>query len=395
MRYRSSDSGLGLVIALILNVIGTSTFNILPLLGQGVSQTLGFSDRQVGVMSLAISVGSGASAVFAGFWVRSVPWPRSAAVMLAGMVVANSLAALVHDYWPFVVLQGAAGFFGGSLLCLAMTILSDQRDSARSFGAAQAVQVAYQVAGMLIGPTLLRLSGVSGLLVALAVLSGATLLLAPLLPACGRPVSSGGMSSVLLKPATVMGLIGMGAYFVNFGAYWTYIELLGQSRGMTSQLASNCIAVGISAGILGGTLASIVGDRFGRLLPLGVATIVTVGASLLLGGSSGVAAFVISVVLYFFACTYSLAYQTAIINLVDVTGRAVALTGGFAALGAAGGAALGAVFVTPGDYSAVVWLAVIAVCVSTALFMLSSAIHRHETGSLRACSNIVDSTDLH
>jgi len=128
---------------------------------------------------------------------------------------------------------------------------------------------------------------------------------------------------------------------------------------------------------LGGVSAWALGERLGILRPLGVAALVTLAALLLLNGSFGVGAFISSSLLYYFAWNYAVTYQLALINAVDATGRGVAIFGAFAYLGAAGGAALAALFVTPGDYDAIIWLAVLAVCLSTVLFAVSFAVHRY------------------
>src|ERR1700674_5248014 len=124
--YRSHRPNAVLGPGLVLIVVGASTFNVLPLLTAGAAGTLGFSDRQVGVMSSIICVGSGASALIAAMWVRSRHWQRAAGFALAGMLAANLLSMLVHRYWAFVLLQGAAGFFATAVLCLGLTIISDR-----------------------------------------------------------------------------------------------------------------------------------------------------------------------------------------------------------------------------------------------------------------------------
>ncbi|MFL6601924.1 MAG: MFS transporter [Steroidobacteraceae bacterium] len=383
--YNSRNPVVVVAVALILNVVGPSAFNIMPLLAEGAVHTLGFADRQIGVMSMAISIGSGASALLAGVWVRSVQWHRAALFALGGMFAANTAALIVHAYWAFVLLQGLAGFFGGSVLCLAFTILSDRAESARSFGIAAALQTAYQVAGLLTGPALLEMAGLNGVVLMLAGLSGMAMILTPLLPSHGRTVTAAGMPRVLLSPATFIALVGMGTYFANAGGYWTYIELIGQAHGMTSRVVTNSIAAGVSAGIVGGLLAWALGDRFGKLLPLGLASILTVIAALLTNATDSAGGFTLSCALYYFAWNYSLAYQLAIINRVDPTGRAVAISGAFAYLGAAGGAGLAALFVTPGDYRSVAWLVAANVCLSFGCYGLSCAVHRHQA-SVRSLS---------
>ena len=72
-------------VGLLLVIVGGSMFNILPLLTAGAADKLGFSTQQAGIMSSALTVASGLSAVVAGFWVRSLSWSRTAAAALAGM----------------------------------------------------------------------------------------------------------------------------------------------------------------------------------------------------------------------------------------------------------------------------------------------------------------------
>jgi predicted MFS family arabinose efflux permease len=371
-----------LVAAFIMTVVGASTFNILPLLTAGAANTLGFSDREVGVMSVAITTGASVAAVLAGAWVRAVPWSRAAAVGLAGMVAANSLAMVVHFYWIFIVVQGAAGFFGSSVFCLAMTVLSDRSESARTFGIVNAMQVAYQILALSAGPTLLRVAGLNGILGMLAALSALTIAVAPLLPARGRIATSDPVQAALFKPATLLGLVGFFAFFVNVGGYWTYIELMGQAQGLTSRTIANCMVIGISAGIVGGIAAWMLGDRFGRLWPMYVAAVLTVEAALLLKGAFGATSFIVSGLLYYSAWNYSYAYQLAIVNAVDTTGRAVAVTQAFGFLGIAAGAGLAAFFVTPGDYHAVIWLVAVFVCLSAGLLTAAVAVHRYRTAPL-------------
>jgi len=373
--YPPRHPAVAFAVALIFNFVGPSTFNVLPLLSAGATSTLGFSERQAGVMSFAISVGSGVSALLSGLWVRSAPWPRAAALSLGGMSLAYVLAMFVHNYVVFVLLQGVAGFCGSAALCLAVTILSDRPDSSRSFGIAFAMQTAYQVAALWAGPTLLRLGGLNGVLILLAASSGLAMLFAPLLPRSGARIAPKHQPKFLLGPAALLALIGCGAYFVNAGAYWTYIELIGLAHGMSSRVVGNCVALGVSAGVLGGVLAGVLGNRFGDLWPLVLSTLLTLVAALLLNGPMTTVIFTLSVILYYFAWNYSLAYQLSIVNAVDSTGRGVAMTGAFGYLGASAGAAVAALFVTPHDYTVVTWVAIIASCLSTALFAVSQAVH--------------------
>ena len=187
-----------------------------------------------------------------------------------------------------------------------------------------------------------------------------------------------GISRGLLNPVTILAVLGFGMFFLNAGAYWTYVQVMGEANGLSPGVAANCVALGISGGIAGGGAAWLLGDRLGRLLPLLISCLLTVAAAVLLLGHFSAIPLVISVLLYFFAWNYSVAYQLAIVSAVDRTGRGVALTQVFVFAGASAGAGLAAIFVSPGHYEAVVWLACFGACVSTALFVLAARMHRHE-----------------
>ncbi|MGH8289734.1 MAG: MFS transporter [Steroidobacteraceae bacterium] len=367
---RQVDAAVGLALV----IIGGSMFNILPLLTAGAVDKLGFTAGQAGVMSSVLTVASGLSALLAGFWVRSLSWPRAAATALAGMCLVLLIALDVHGYWVFVAMQGAAAFFASAAFSLGMTIISDGHESTRSFGTAISAQAAYQIAALWAGPLLLRLSGLNGVLALLAVPAGVAILLAPLLPARGRAISFEQRSGVF-RPATLLAFIGFAIFFVGAGAYWTYIELMGQAQGITTRVIADCAALSVAAGIPGGLLASAQGNRFGRLWPLVFAAVLMLIAALLLGGVHGALAFGAAGILYYFAWCYSLTYQLTLVNTVDATGRAVALTGACAFFGSAGGAALAALFVTPNDFQALVWIVAVAACVSVGMYALASLIH--------------------
>ncbi len=381
MEVRAPERALAVAASgLALVVLGGSVYNILPLITAGAVDKLGFSAGQAGAMSSVLTAASGVSAVLAGTWVRSLSWRRGTAIALGGMCAACLVAMLTHGYWSFVLLQGLAAFFASAAFSLGMTILSDGRESARGFGVAISAQSAYQIAALWAGPSLLRLPGLVGVLALLAIPAGLGVALAPLLPAAGRAVRARGAAKGLLRPATVAAFIGFTAFFIGAGAYWTYLELMGQAQGVTPQQVGNWSAIAVAAGIPGGVLAWLQGGRFGNFPPLVLACALILTAVVLLLGSHGATAFGLAGAIYYFAWCYAVAYQYALVNAVDPTGRAIAITGGCAFFGSAGGAALAALFVTPHDYSAVVWIVAVTICVSTAMFAFAAAMHKGGDG---------------
>ena len=355
-----------------LSVVGSAAFLILPQLIEAAVTDLHFSDRQVGFLSSLLMLGSTASAVAATFWVRRLPWRRAAVSAALGLIGANLASFLCHSAWPFMFLQCLAGFFGGSLYSLSLTVLSDSRHADRHFGFAVAAQVTFQVVGLLIGPLLLRAGGMNALLMAFVLLNVLAVAVVPLLPERGaRAAASGGAQRLWTGP-TLLALAGCFLFFFNVGSYWTYIELIGTQAGLAPQVIADGLAVGVAFGIAGALLASWLGDRRGRLLPIGVGAALTVGAVAPLLAHFDVMTFIGSAIVYNFVWNLSLAFQYSTVNAVDLSGRGVAAAPAFHAAGAAAGPAVAAFIIAPGNFRPVIFLVVASVLLSYACFHLAT-----------------------
>lgn len=379
MQRDSRSAVAALAVTLAMSVVGTSIFGLIPLITSGAAETLGFTSRQVGALSFAISLGSGVSALLAVLWVRTINWRRAALVALSGMLIANGMAMLVHGYGLLLLLQSISGFSATSVCCLALTMLSDRKDPARDFGLATLLMGVYQAAALLAGPYLLRIAGLNGVLALLAATCGGALPFVHMLPTGGRVVTpERTCNKRFIRPATILALVAFCSFYANTGAYWTYVEVIGGAQGISGRLVANCVSAGVAGGMIGSAAAWVLGERWGTMWPLCVATFMTVIAGVLLNHSVGVAGFATTAVLHLIAWNYSYSYQLSLINSIDVTGKAVAVTLAVTYLGTAGGAGIAALFITPQDYRAVGWLVGIAACISTILFAMSLLIHKQE-----------------
>ena len=352
-------------------MIGSAAFLILPQLIEAAVADLGFSDQQVGFLSSLLMLGSAASAVAATFWVRRLCWRRAALIAAFGVIGTSLTSLLFHAPWPFMLLQCLAGFFGGSLYSLSLTMLSDSPHADRHFGFAVAAQVAFQVVGLLIGPALLRAGGMNAFLTAFLMLNVVAAALVPLLPAGGSRGSGTGRARLWTGP-TLLALAGCFLFFFNVGSYWTYIELIGTRAGLGTQVIADGLAIGVAFGIVGALMASWLGDRRGRLPPIGVGAALTVGAVLPLLAHFGVLTFVGSAIAYNFVWNLSLAFQYSTVNAVDLSGRGVAAAPAFHAAGAAAGPAVAALLIAPGNFRPVIYLVVVSVLLSYLCFHLAT-----------------------
>jgi predicted MFS family arabinose efflux permease len=373
-----------MIAGVCLSVVGFATFLLMPQFIEAAVADLGYSEKQVGNLSAIVSVGSTLAAIAAALWIRRSSWRWAGALNLTGLLASNVLSMFVHDYAEFIVLQSIAGFCGGSIYSLSLTVLSDGRHPQRYFSYAIGAQTIYQIIGLAAGPALIRLAGMNAILAVFAGLAILGLVLIGFVPRHGRasaalpPVTGAaraGSHGGLLSPAVSLALAGCFLYYVNVGAYWTYIERIGVTAGLGLSVISNGLAFGTAASMLGVAIAWWLAERYGYVMPIAWSAVGVVLAVVLLTGNFHLTAYVVSAVLYGIVWNVSMTYQYSAVNIVDRTRRGVALAPAFHDAGGAVGPALAALGVTAKDHSSVYWIVVLCVLGSWVCFAVALRLH--------------------
>ncbi len=364
-----------MIAGVTLSVVGFATFLLMPQFIEAAVADLRYSEQQAGILSSAVMVGSTLAAIAACAWVRRTSWRMVGSISLIGLLLCNGASMAVHDFAAFIGLQGIGGFCGGSLYSLSLTVLSDGRRPERYFAYAIGAQTVYQIVGLAAGPFLIHHGGVNSILAVFAALCLAGLLVIGFVPIHGRIPRVAVSSAGLLSRPVLLALAGCFLYYVNIGAYWTYIERIGVAAGLGLSAISNGLAFGTAASMAGVLLASWLGDRFGYLTPIAVSAVGVVVAVVLLTGNLQLTAYVVSAVLYGIVWNVSMTYQYSAVNIVDRSRRGVALAPAFHDAGGAAGPALAALFVTQKDHTGALWLVVVSVLASWACFALALRLH--------------------
>jgi predicted MFS family arabinose efflux permease len=354
-----------------LSVVAIATFLLLPQLIEATVEDLHYTEAQVGILSALIMAGLTIASLASSLWVRRSSWRAAAALALLGLLAVNVVSMFCHGLIPFLALQGIGGLFGGSLYSLSLTVLSDGRRPDRGFAYAIGAQTLYQIFALVAGPFMIRHGGVNAMLGLFAGLCVLGALLVAFLPAHGRSSRTLAPAAGLLHAPVVYALAGCFLFYVNINAYWTYIERIGTAAGLGLSAISNSLAFGTAASMGGVFLASWLGVRRGLLLPIAASAVTIVVAALLLTGALHLTAYVVSAVIYGNAWNLSMTYQYSTINVVDRSGRGVALAPAFHTAGGAAGAAFAALFVSEHDHGSVIWIVCVSVLASVACFMIA------------------------
>jgi predicted MFS family arabinose efflux permease len=353
-----------------LSIIGGATFLLLPLFLEAVAVDLRFTEPQLGIVSALVATGATVANVAASLWMRRSAWRKAAWLSLLGLIATCVGSMFCRGFPAFSTLQFLGGLCSGSLYSLSMTALSDTRRPIRAFVYATAVQTAYQVFGLVAGPFLIH-HGIRGVLWLLTGLCAGGTLAISSLPRHGRSQSQQFRLAGLLNAPVLFALVGCLLFFVNIGAYWTYIERLGRAANLSISAVSNSLGVATAASLGSMIFAWWLGNRRGILMPLALSAVGTVASMLLLLGTPGLFAYATSAVIYNNAWSLSYAYQYGFVHEVDTSGSGVAACPGFQGTGQAAGAALAALFVTEHNHASVLWLVNLSVLMSLGCFVLA------------------------
>ena len=359
------------IAAIFLTVVGAAGFLVLPVILGAAVGDLALAADQVGLLGSSLLMGSAVSAIGAAMLVRRLNWRWLAYAALALEWIGFLLSSQVDSYPHIMLPLFLASCGGGATLSLALTVLSDHPKAERMFGFSLTMQVAFQVVGLLMLSWFMVPGRLDLCLNVLAVLAVMGLCVVPLLPKHGVVIATSehmSAADILKQPLGLLSLVGCLLFFVNIGAVWAYVERMGSASEISPRLLGQALAGGVATGMLGSLAAAWQGRRLGYALPLAIAVVGTLIALFLMQVPMTFVDFLLAFALYNFFWNYSLTYQYAVVTSVDQSGRYIAATPAFHALGGALGPIAAAMFVTQNSLLPINYVAGFAVILSLAAF---------------------------
>jgi MFS family permease len=283
----------------MISAFGALIFNVLPLLLGSIQDTLGFDDRQLGLITSAYFVGFTLSTVSAYYWVRKYHW-RKAAALLALVTLFASLALIGARSFPaYLALMALLGASTSAIYAIGTTYLGDTANPARSYGFKIGAEAASGAVLLFVLPPLVIAQwGLQGLLVSLLVVFALLALMIIWLPVKGIKDSavvlhSGEDRGVLLLPI-MLSLFAFFLFFAGISALWAFMERIGNDAGFSASRVGLALSLSLVLATLGSFLAAAIGDRFGFFKPVLLALVVSVVALLALDAAGYLYYFVAS-----------------------------------------------------------------------------------------------------
>ena len=320
---RADSSSFRLQILIVwLAMMGVSSYNFQPFLVGGFVSQVGLSETQAGLIMAANMLGVCAALVVATLGLKKWPRNRLALIALLAMSLGNMASVFASDVEGFLVLRFVVGLGEGLAIAAAVSAVAGFANPDRMFALVMVGMSFYGMAGLLVLPGLLEAFGMSVIFIGIAILSLSTLTGHRSLGELEVSTDSGQLDSpVPMGPAVILLLLALLFLYVCANGIWTYYERIGAAMHISTVNIGYALSAGLGASLVGGVSVVVLGDRFGRLLPVFIGISTTGLGVVLLFIGAGFLPYLVSVMMLFGGTGFTVPYVMGQLTELDPGGR--------------------------------------------------------------------------
>jgi predicted MFS family arabinose efflux permease len=338
-----------------LYTVTVTPMNVSPLLVAAMITVWGASEQQSGrIMTLELLAMS-LTAVAVSTFARRTPAPGIIVGTLLLLAAVHWASAWADGFAMLMILRMVAGVCAGIMLFAVNVSIARSDDPVGHYGAAVAVASVVGIVLFLVMPRLTESHGLPGTYGVLAAVVLLSLLLVPrtgavpLQPANAMPGTTPGVQKI--RPRNVLLVATLFAIAMTQAALYAFSARMGEAvYGLAVRDMGVLLAVSYVATVPASALASWLGYRCGRLLPLMVGFGCYCATTLSIGLTHSGVLFAIAYVAYNFAFFFTLPYLLGFPGSLDSSGRLGGIGVGTMFAGASLGAFLGGELVTHAGY---------------------------------------------
>lgn len=235
--------------------------------------------RFAAVQSWSISAGCLFSAAIA----RRFGFRPLSLAAVACLALADLTTPAITSAGGLLMIRAIAGLAGGFAISLATACLANFARPERQFGLLVLGQLIFAMIGPLAISSFIGMSGLGDVQAAFWYLAGCDLLVG-IAAFWALPKASLGPAAQLKKANTLrrwagvaLSLCAILCLYVGIGAYWPYVEHLGEAAGLTEQEIGRVLGLAAIGGVLGSFTPALLAARLRR----STAILIAVGALLI------------------------------------------------------------------------------------------------------------------
>jgi predicted MFS family arabinose efflux permease len=324
--YNPSDK-INMLAFILTGGVAPLTLWFAPLLVGSYIEVLGFSERNAVLLLSGEMAGYALAGAVAFFLIPILNWRYIVLGAFLVLICSNIFAAWVNTYSILLVIRFCAGIGAGTLMSMSMIAIGLTSTPERIYGLWTAMQILTPAIILVFLPELIADYGLAAPFLIVAFIGSALIWVCRYYPFdAGR--KSSGSALIGTSRAKILGAVGLIGIFVFFGGQstvWSFVERIGANSGFSTESIGKALALGALAGLGGALSASLLGNVYGRVLPLVIAMLLSVTSVIILMQANVVAVFTIGLCLFAIAWNYSGPYLQAIISNLDKNGRLLAL----------------------------------------------------------------------
>lgn len=368
----------GEIARILLSFLATAGLfyvNIMPALVNGLIDGLGFSNQQAGFVGSANVYGAALGALAAVFIVKRIQWKPLSLWLLLGLMAADVFSMYLDTPATLIALRFCHGAIGGLLVGIGFSIISRTTEADRTFGYLLTVQFGLGGLGLMYLPSLVPEFGTSVLFLSLIAFSGVTLLMLPFLS--DYPIEQPTQTSANNSAGTGINIkmlsMALLAIFLfqaaNMGIY-AYIIGMGKHFGQEMGFISSTLGVAAWIAITGSVLVILMSTRYGRVVPIVIATVLTIIGTWVLHYSEQKSMYWIANVGVGITWAFVISYLLGMCSEFDAHGQMAALAGFASKMGLASGPLAAAFLVGDDNYGLLINVAAVALVGSLLVVIL-------------------------
>ena len=319
----SSVDNVGAVVAAAAT--GTAAvivFALLPVISGVMAESYALKDTQIGEISASYFSVYALVALSSGLWIRRINWRYMKHIGFGGMTAGLLICIVGASFTNAKIGLAVTGLSAGILFPISLTLVSDMVQTERSFAIKLSAEQLVPAGLLFLFATALFTGyGHVELIWAILCLVVICWLASMQLPPRGVKLGSESRPEGSGLVLALLSLIALSINFAGFAGLWAFMERLGYERGFEASFINTWLGVGlITSGI--GPLGAVVFEiRFGRIVPLMIAS----GASLMLmpflTGEVSRADYITALVLLPLAYYFSITYMFAVVSDADHNGK--------------------------------------------------------------------------
>ncbi len=314
-----------------LTTAGIFYINIMPAVINGLKEGLHFTNQQAGFVSSANLYGAAIGALTAVFLIKHINWRLWAYVLLVSLVVIDLSCIMVQDPIIMIIVRAFHGITGGLLVGIGFAIISRTKQADKTFGYLLLIQWGLGGLGIMYLPQLVPEFGTTALFLSLVTFTLVTLVMLPFLPDydVGSKLEKTNKNSKTKRKPLLMNLFAIFLFQAANMALFAYMISLGKAEGLSVEFMSNSLGVASWVALLGALLVIVIGTKYGRMIPLVIAILLTAFCSWLLHFSEIAQVYLITNIIIGITWAFVLPYLFGICAELDKAGQMAAM-GGFA-----------------------------------------------------------------